>query len=206
MSVTSPSSVHPTAEVDAQVVLRQGVHVWQHSHIRSGAVIGEDTNVGRCVYVGTGVRIGARCKIQNNAQIYEPATLADGVFIGPGVILTNDRNPRAVNPDLTKRSADDWDPVGVTVREGASIGAGAVCVAPVVIGRWALVAAGAVVTADVPDFGLVAGVPARQIGWVGRSGRRLEASAADPSVLLCPQTNDAYRLQPDGMLAEVMTP
>lgn len=204
--MTSPGSVHPTAEIDAGVVLGQGVQVWQHSHIRSGAAIGEHTNVGRCVYIGAGVRVGSRCKIQNDAQIFEPASLADGVFIGPGAILTNDRNPRAVNPDLTKRSADDWDPVGVTVGEGASIGAGAVCVAPVAIGRWAFVAAGAVVTADVPDFGMVAGVPARQIGWVGRSGRRLAASAADPSVLLCPQTNDAYRLQADGTLAEVMTP
>jgi len=203
--VTTPASIHPSAEVDAGVLLGQGVHVWQHSHIRAGAVIGDGTNVGRCVYLGSGVQIGARCKIQNNAQIYEPGNLADGVFIGPGVILTNDRNPRAVNPDMTMKSAEDWDVVGVSVGQGASIGAGAVCVAPVVIGSWALIAAGAVVTADVPDFGLVAGVPARQIGWVGRSGRRLEPAVEDPSLLLCPQTHDAYRLQPNGTLVEVVS-
>ncbi len=106
--------------------------------------------------------------MQNYALVYEPAELADGVFIGPAVVLTNDTYPRAVNPDLSLKSAHDWEPVGVTIGEGASIGARAVCVAPVTIGAWATVAAGAVVTKDVPDHALVVGVPARRVGWVGQ--------------------------------------
>jgi acetyltransferase-like isoleucine patch superfamily enzyme len=112
-------------------------------------------------------------KIQNLALIYEPAIVEDGVFIGPGAILTNDTYPRAITPSGELVRAADWTPVGVTVREGASIGARAVCVAPVTVGRWAMVAAGATVIHDVPAFALVAGTPARQVGWVGRTGRPL---------------------------------
>ena len=112
-------------------------------------------------------------KLQNYALVYEPAKLGDGVFVGPAAVLTNDTYPRAVTPDGRLKNTDDWHAVGVVIGEGAAIGARAVCVAPVTIGRWALVAAGAVVVADVPDFGLVVGVPARRIGWVGRAGIRL---------------------------------
>ena len=108
--------------------------------------------------------MGDHCKVQNNALIYEPAWLEDGVFVGPAAVFTNDRFPRAITPDGSLKKAADWDPVGVRVRYGASIGAKAVCVAPVTIGRWALVAAGSVVVTDVPDFALV---PARQHGSCG---------------------------------------
>ena len=118
--------------------------------------------------------MGDRCKVQNHALIYEPAVLEDGVFVGPAVVFTNDTFPRAVTPDGRLKTADDWHAVGVTVRTGASIGARAVCIAPVVIGRWATVAAGAVVVKDVADFALVAGVPARRIGWVGPAGFPLQ--------------------------------
>ncbi len=109
-------------------------------------------------------------KIQNYALVYEPAVVGDGAFIGPAAVFTNDHFPRSVNPDGSVKSGHDWEPVGVTVLEGASIGARSVCVAPVTIGRWALVAAGATVIRDVPDFALVVGSPARRIGWVGRAG------------------------------------
>lgn len=152
------------------------------------------------MYVGSGVVIGDRVKVQNYALVYEPAVVDDGVFIGPGVVLTNDVWPRAVNPDGTLKSASDWDSVGVTVRSGASLGARAVCVAPVTIGEWSMVAAGAVVTDDVPSHALVAGVPARRIGWVGRTGRRLQAD--NDGTLVCPDTGDRFR-ESDGTVSVI---
>jgi acetyltransferase-like isoleucine patch superfamily enzyme len=171
------ATVATSAQVDDTVTLGAGTKVWDLAQVREDAVIGADCVIGRGAYIGSGVRVGSRVKIQNHALVYEPAELADGVFVGPAVVLTNDQYPRAVDPDGEPLRAGDWQAVGVTVEEGASIGARAVCVAPVRIGAWAMVAAGAVVTQDVPPFALVAGVPARQIGWVDRSGRR--ASAPD---------------------------
>ena len=106
-------------------------------------------------------------------MIYEPAVVGNGVFIGPGVVLTNDRAPRAVTTEGRPKSAEDWIAVGVRIDDGASLGARVVCVAPVVVGRWAMVAAGAVVTRDVVPYALMAGVPAKRIGWVGPAGERL---------------------------------
>ena len=174
------------AQVAGDVTIGDGTQVWNLVQIREGACIGVECVIGRGVYIGIGVRLGDRCKIQNNALVYDPAAIGDGVFIGPGAILTNDRLPRAISPTGELKRADDWDPVGVTVETGASIGAGAVCVAPVRIGAWAMVAAGSVVVRDVPDHALVAGNPARQIGWVGRDGRRL-AVAGDALVDLSTQ-------------------
>jgi UDP-2-acetamido-3-amino-2,3-dideoxy-glucuronate N-acetyltransferase len=124
--------------------------------------------------------------------------LGDGVFVGPAAVLTNDEFPRSVDPEGNLKRGADWKAVAVTVLEGASLGARSVCVAPVTIGRWALVAAGAVVTRDVPDYALVAGVPARRIGWVGEAGLRLE-DAGDGS-WRCPQTGAEYD-ENDGVLS-----
>jgi acetyltransferase-like isoleucine patch superfamily enzyme len=178
------------ASVDDAARLGEGSKVWSLAQVRENATIGTNCIIGRGAYIGAGVILGDNCKVQNDALIYEPAVLADGVFIGPAVVLTNDAYPRAITPDGRLKSADDWDAVGVTVREGASVGARAVCVAPVTIGAWALVAAGSVVTRDVADYALVAGVPARRIGWVGRAGVPL---VADDEGWLCPQTGERYR-------------
>lgn len=175
-----------------------GCLVWHLVQIREHAVVGDNCVIGRGAYVGPGVRVGANCKIQNHALVYEPAVLEDGVFIGPAAVLTNDEYPRAVTPAGDLKSADDWHPVAVVVRRGAAVGARAVCVAPVTIGQWALVAAGSVVTRDVPDFALVAGVPARRVGWVGRAGERLVPGP--DGAWACPRTGERF-VETDGVLA-----
>jgi UDP-2-acetamido-3-amino-2,3-dideoxy-glucuronate N-acetyltransferase len=194
------SRVHASSDVDATAEIGEGSSIWHLAQVREGAILGRDCVIGRGAYIGAGVSLGHGCKVQNYALVYEPATLGDGVFVGPAVVLTNDRFPRAVQPDLTPKSASDWEAVGVTVLEGASIGARSVCVAPVQVGRWALVAAGAVVIADVPDFAIVAGVPARRVGWVGRAGVPLVATADNQ--LECPRSGARYHLEAPDRLVE----
>jgi UDP-2-acetamido-3-amino-2,3-dideoxy-glucuronate N-acetyltransferase len=169
------SFVHETVDLDDNVSLGENSKVWHYAQIRSGAVIGDSCIIGRGAYIGTGVTLGKACKVQNYALVYEPASLGNGVFIGPAVVLTNDQFPRSVSPNFDLKGGDDWEAVGVTIDDGASIGARAVCVAPVRIGKWATVAAGAVVTKDVPDFALMVGVPARRVGWVGKQGHPLQS-------------------------------
>ena len=164
--------------------------MWHLAQVREGAVIGENCTIGRGAYVGSGVRIGANSKIQNYALVYEPASVGSGVFIGPGVVFTNDTYPRAITPQGSVKSASDWEATGVTIEDGASIGAHATCVAPVKIGKWAVVAAGAVVTKDVRPFSLVAGVPAKHVGWVGPAGKRL---SGERGVFTCPDTHERFR-------------
>jgi UDP-2-acetamido-3-amino-2,3-dideoxy-glucuronate N-acetyltransferase len=189
MSATA-THIDPSADIDDAADIGAGTRVWHLAQIREHARVGRDCVIGRGAYLGPGVVVGDRCKIQNHALVYEPAVLADGVFVGPAVVFTNDSFPRAVTPDGRLKDADDWDAVAVTVLEGAAIGARSVCVAPVTIGRWALVAAGSVVVRDVPDFALVAGVPARRIGWVGRAGVRLVEEA--DGTWRCPTTDERY--------------
>jgi len=186
--------------IDERAVIGLGTKVWENSKIRENVTIGKDCNIGRNVYVGPGVKIGNNVKIQNTALIYEPAMIEDGVFIGPGVILTNDLHPRAITHDGKKKTEGDWNKEGVVVEYGASIGAGAICVAPVKIGKWAMIAAGSVVTKEVLDFSLVAGVPAKQIGWVGKSGAKLIQK--DQNLFVCPETQNEYKLS-NGKLSEI---
>lgn len=183
------SSIAPSADVSERAILGEGTKIWHLAQVREDARLGVNCIVGRGAYVGTGVEIGDNTKIQNYALVYEPAKLGNGVFIGPAVVLTNDTYPRSVSPDGSLKSAHDWTPVGVTIEDGASIGARAVCVAPLTIGRWATVAAGAVVTKDVPAFALMAGVPARRLGWVGKAGFPL---TLDGEFWVCPETGAKY--------------
>ncbi|MBA4860309.1 N-acetyltransferase [Streptomyces sp. PSKA54] len=193
------------AQIDEAASLGPGTAVWELAQIRERAVLGDNCVVGRGAYIGPGVRIGDGVKIQNHALVYEPAELGNGVFVGPAVVLTNDHNPRSVDPEGRPKRGGDWEPVGVTVAEGASLGARSVCVAPVRVGRWAMVAAGAVVTHDVPDFALVAGVPARRIGWVGRAGERLRELPGPAGIWECPRTG-VLHAEKDGVLTEVSDP
>jgi acetyltransferase-like isoleucine patch superfamily enzyme len=182
--------VAATADVDDRATLGPGTTVWHLAQIREHARLGRGCIVGRGAYVGPGVVIGDNVKLQNYALVYEPAQLEDGVFIGPAVVLTNDTYPRSVDVAGKLKRPSDWTAEGIIVREGASLGARVVVVAGRVIGRWALVAAGAVVTRDVPDFALVAGVPARRIGWVGRAGEPL--TEARTGWWRCPRTSELY--------------
>jgi UDP-2-acetamido-3-amino-2,3-dideoxy-glucuronate N-acetyltransferase len=184
-------AIHASADVAASAKLGPGTTVWHLAQIREDARLGSDCIVGHGAYIGPGVVIGDQVKLQNYALVYEPARLEDQVFIGPAVILTNDVFPRATDVGGKLKRPDDWEALGVVIRRGASVGARAVVLPGVVVGRWALVAAGAVVTKDVPDFALVAGTPARRIGWVGRAGSRLAADGA--AGRRCPRTGERYR-------------
>ncbi|WP_299518926.1 acyltransferase [uncultured Serinicoccus sp.] len=204
LSLTTPDGspvttrIVDSADVAPSASIGEGTSVWHLAQVREDAVLGAGCVIGRGAYVGTGVRMGDHCKVQNYALVYEPAELGRGVFVGPAAVLTNDTFPRAVNPDGSLKAADDWEQVGVTIGEGASVGARAVCVAPVHVGAWATVAAGAVVTKDVPDHALVVGVPARQVGWVGHAGRPLEPTGV-PGEWRCPQTRETYRESDGGL-------
>jgi UDP-2-acetamido-3-amino-2,3-dideoxy-glucuronate N-acetyltransferase len=182
--------VDPTAIIDPDVEIGEGTKIWHFSHILSQTRLGRRVVVGQNVMIGPKVTIGDEVKIQNNVSIYDGVTLEDGVFCGPSCVFTNVLEPRA---EIERKQEFRH----TIVRRGATIGANATIICGHVIGRYAFVAAGAVVTKDVPDFALVAGVPAKQLGWMSRSGRRLGPD------LVCPDTKARYRLTPRGALEEV---
>ncbi|MDR2909054.1 MAG: acetyltransferase [Oscillospiraceae bacterium] len=162
-----PFYIHPTAEVSAEAFIGEGTKIWNHAQIREKAHIGRDCVVSKNVYIDTGVIIGDRCKLQNNVNIYKGVTVEDDVFLGPAMTFTNDLYPRA--------PGEDWEVTATLVRKGASIGANATVVCGITINEYAMAGAGSVVTRDVPPHALVAGNPARIIGYVCRCGRRLKA-------------------------------
>ena len=180
------SFVHESAYVDDGVELGEGTKVWHFSHVLSGTRIGRNCSIGQNVMVGPDVRVGDNCKIQNNVSLYKGVELEDGVFCGPSAVFTNVLNPRA--------EVERKDEFRLTlVRRGATIGANATIVCGNELGAYCLVAAGAVVTKPVPAFALVAGVPARRIGWVSRAGEILD------DTLVCPRTGEYYELSGDAL-------
>jgi acetyltransferase-like isoleucine patch superfamily enzyme len=176
--------IHPSADVAEKAVIGEDTKIWHLVQVRPEAHIGRECVIGRGVYIDAHVKIGNRVKVQNYVSIYDGVTIEDGVFVGPHVVFTNDKNPRAVNPDGTLKDAQDWTISYTLVREGASLGANATIVCGITIGRWAMVGSGAVVTKDVPDFGLVVGNPARLIGYVCKCGKRIP-EGADPAIYEC---------------------
>lgn len=163
--------IHPTAVVSPYAKIGPGVKIWHFAQIREYATIGAGSIIGKDVYIDAGVIIGVNCKLQNGVLLYYPAVLENGVFLGPGVMTTNDRYPRAINPDGTLKAASDWQAAGCRFGEGASVGAGSIILPGVDIGCWAMVGAGSVVTSSVPEHALVCGNPARIRGYVCQCGR-----------------------------------
>lgn len=160
---------HPSAIIDEGAKIGKGTKIWHFSHVMPGAEIGERCSLGQNVYVANGVKIGDNVKIQNNVSVYEGVVLENDVFCGPSMVFTNVRTPRSAYP---RNTSDDYH--RTLVKRGASIGANATVVCGVTIGEWAFIAAGAVVTKDVPPYALVAGVPGRQIGWACECGVTLK--------------------------------
>lgn len=203
--------VHASADVESDVSIGPRASVWNGAVLRRGASIGAECIIGRDAFIDEGVRLGDRVKVQNGALVYHGVTVGNGVFIGPGAILTNDQFPRAITATGELARGDDWVVSPIELRDGCSIGAGAVVVAGTAVGRFATVGAGAIVTRDVPDFALVAGNPARRLGWVCACGARLTDAAganapANPpagSPLTCPQCARGYDFhQESGSLTE----
>jgi UDP-2-acetamido-3-amino-2,3-dideoxy-glucuronate N-acetyltransferase len=181
MIIESSLFIHPTADVSSKATIGAGTKIWQQCQVREKAIIGCNCILSKGVYVDAGVQVGNNVKLQNGISVYHGVTLEDGVFCGPHCVFTNDRQPRSINPDGSLKSAEDWQVSKTVVRAGASIGAHATIVCGITIGRWAMVGAGAIVTRDVPDHGLVYGNPARLHGFVCPCGEKLvtQQSATD---------------------------
>lgn len=195
--------IHPTAEVSVHAEIGDGTKIWMNAQVREDVRIGKNCIIGRNVYIENGVTLGDNCKVQNNALLYHSATLEDGVFIGPGVILTNDRVPRAVNRDGSLKTAEDWRAGHIHIGRGASVGAGAIVLTDVVVGAWAMVGSGALVTRNVPAHTLAVGVPARVVGYVCTCGQRLIPDTSRRATWICRVDNSRYEMSENGDLKEL---
>lgn len=185
---------HESSFVDQPCDIGERTRIWHFCHVMSGSRIGNDCSLGQNVFVASGVVIGNNVKIQNNVSIYEGTTVEDDVFLGPSCVLTNVSNPRS---QVNRRKLYER----TVIRRGATIGANATIVCGTTIGRYAFVAAGAVVTKDVPDYAMMVGVPARRIGWSSRHGHRLTQRDSS-GYFVCPESSLRYR-ELDGVLSGV---
>jgi len=198
MSLTMESvEIHDSAIVDEGAQIGAGSRVWHFVHVCGGARIGSGVSLGQNVFVGNKVTIGDRCKIQNNVSVYDNVTLEEGVFCGPSMVFTNVHYPRA----LVERK-DEYR--NTLVRFGATLGANCTIVCGITVGSFAFIGAGAVVSRDVPDFALMVGVPAKQIGWMSAYGERLPLPLSGHETVICPHTKDHYTLT-DHNLTRVST-
>lgn len=189
--MTAATRIHPSAIVDQPCVIGAGTQIWHFSHICAGAELGEGCNLGQNVMIASDVRIGRRVKIQNNVSVYTGTTIEDDVFLGPSCVLTNVSNPRS---QINRRSLYER----TLIRRGATVGANATIVCGVTLGRYCMIAAGSVVTRDVPDYGFVVGVPGRSRGWVSRHGHPLRQAVN--GIYTCPESNLRYQETAAGVL------
>ncbi len=189
-------TAHPTAIIDDGAKIGGRSRIWHFVHICGGAEIGEDCSLGQNVFVGNRVIIGNQCKIQNNVSIYDNVTLEDGVFCGPSMVFTNVYNPRA----LIGRKNEYRDTL---IKAGATLGANCTIVCGITVGRFAFIGAGAVVNKDVPDYALMVGVPARQVGWMSEYGEKLALPLKGEGKAVCPHSGDEYILS-DGVVKKLI--
>lgn len=184
------STVHSSAIVDEGAQIGEGTRIWHFVHVSGQARIGERCSLGQNVYVGNDVVIGNNVKIQNNVSVYDAVTLEDDVFCGPSMVFTNVYNPRSA---VTRKNQYRR----TLIKRGATIGANATIVCGSTVGEYAFIAAGAVVTRDVKPYALMAGVPARQIGWMSQHGERIDLPLSGNGSATCPQTGQSYTLDDD---------
>jgi len=181
--------IHPTSVVHEKAQIGDGTQIWLFVQIRENVRVGKDCLIGKNVYIDPDVVIGNQCKLMNNVSVYLGVTLEDAVFCGPHVCFTNDKVPRAVNPDMSAKGAEDWTVSKTLVKKGAALGANATIVCGVTIGEWAMVGSGSVVTRDVPDHALVLGNPARVAGWVCSCGKKVQIDESEgKGVCTCGRT------------------
>jgi len=188
-------TAHPSAIIDSGAEIGEGSRVWHFVHVCGGARIGRGVSLGQNVFVGNRVIVGDQCKLQNNVSVYDNVTLEDGVFCGPSMVFTNVHNPRA----LIERKSEYRNTL---VKRGATLGANCTIVCGVTIGEFAFIGAGAVITKDVPQYAIMVGVPARQIGWVSQYGERLNFPSAAEALATCNHTGLVYSLK-DGFCSVV---
>ena len=193
MIVDRSVSIHETADVSQEATIGPGTSVWHQAQIREGAQVGANCIIGKGVYVDFDVTIGDNCKLQNGVFVYHPATLEGGVFLGPGVIVTNDKKPRAITPEGKLKSDAEWLAEPVHISYGTAVGAGAILLPGVRVGRWAMIGAGSLVSKDVPDYGLVFGNPGRLRGYTCPCGNRL--TKKQDANYTCPECRTTYEFK-----------
>ncbi|WP_163833053.1 acyltransferase [Spartinivicinus ruber] len=180
-------TVHESAIIDEGAQIGNGSRVWHFVHVCSGAKIGKSVSLGQNVFVGNKVNIGDHCKIQNNVSVYDNVTLEEGVFCGPSMVFTNVYNPRA----LIERKSEYRNTL---IKKGATLGANCTIVCGITVGQFAFIGAGTVVNKNVPDFSLMVGVPAKQIGWISKYGEQLNLPLEGEGLAICPHTGEKYKL------------
>lgn len=189
--------IHKTAEVSSKAAIGENTKIWHYAQVRENAKIGKNCILGKNVYIDFNVKIGDNVKIQNNASIYHGAVIEDGVFIGPNVCLTNDKNPRSINPDGSLKNDDDWEEGKIVVKRGASVGAGSTILPDVAIGEYAMIGAGSVVTKNIPDYCLAYGNPAKPQGYVCKCGFKVTniEERENHLVLKCQNCNSEIKIK-----------